>query len=94
MMFPHRVAALKRRGRMMSLTIQENLGVESLLLQMKRSQVRFGHFTRPAEVREIRSHSLLEKIWGSPRKSWNGAGDREVWIDLIILVLLDPQQEK
>ncbi|TWW69469.1 hypothetical protein D4764_18G0002750 [Takifugu flavidus] len=84
MSFLHRVAGLSLRDRVRSSAIREELGVESLLLRVERSQMRWlGHLVRlppgclPGEV--FRACSSGRRPPGRPRTRWRDYVSRLVW---------------
>ncbi|TWW53877.1 R2DM Retrovirus-related Pol polyprotein from type II retrotransposable element [Takifugu flavidus] len=84
MSFLRRVAGLSLRDRVRSSAIREELGVESLLLRVERSQMRWlGHLVRmppgrlPGEV--FRACPSGRRPPGRPRTRWRDYVSRLVW---------------
>jgi len=84
MSFLCRVAGLSRRDRVRSSDIRRELGVEPLLLHVKRSQLRwFRHQIRmppgriPLEV--FRAHPTGRKPRGRPRTRWRDYISHLAW---------------
>ncbi|TWW56187.1 hypothetical protein D4764_08G0001740 [Takifugu flavidus] len=84
MSFLQRVAGLSLRDRVRSSAIREELGVESLLLRVERSQMRWlGHLVRmppgrlPGEV--FRACPSSRRPPGRPRTRWRDYVSRLVW---------------
>ena len=82
--FLRRVSGLSLRDRVRSSVIQEGLGVEPLLLRIKRSQMRWlGHLVRmppgrlPGEV--FRARPTGRRPWGRPRTRWRDYVSRLAW---------------
>ena len=84
MSFLRRVAGRTLRDRVRSSVTQEELGVEPLLLHIKRSQLRWlGHLYRmstgrlPGEV--FRSRPIWRTPRGRPRTRWRDYVSQLVW---------------
>ncbi|TWW60112.1 hypothetical protein D4764_05G0002020 [Takifugu flavidus] len=84
MSFLRRVAGLSLRDRVRSSAIWEELGVESLLLRVERSQMRWlGHLVRmppgrlPGEV--FRACPSGRRPPGRPRTRWRDCVSRLAW---------------
>ncbi|TWW55955.1 hypothetical protein D4764_09G0010050 [Takifugu flavidus] len=84
MSFLHRVAGLSLRDRVRSSAIREELGAESLLLRVERSQMRWlGHLVRmppgrlPGEV--CRACPSGRRPPGRPRTRWRDYVSRLAW---------------
>ncbi|TWW74365.1 R2 Retrovirus-related Pol polyprotein from type I retrotransposable element [Takifugu flavidus] len=99
--YPHLwVAGLSLRDRVRSSAIREELGVESLLLRVERSQMRWlGHLVRmppgrlpgdpredPGHVGETVSRLAWERLGVPPDELEEVAGEREVWASLLRLL--------
>ncbi|TWW71551.1 hypothetical protein D4764_16G0000480 [Takifugu flavidus] len=86
MSFLHRMAGLSLRDRVKSSAIREEPGVEPLLLQVERSQMRRPPGRPRTRWRDYVSRLAWERLGIPPDVLEEVAGEREVWASLLRLL--------